>query len=105
MELKRNNRILFITAVMAGLTSGICWFWVGERLDNTMGNFVAWHIIPVIIAFLLFICLYGFVLKNQSQMKFGFILKRGLFFVCLYYLCHWIPMVATILYCSPKGGF
>jgi hypothetical protein len=77
------------TGFVAGLISGIMWFWIGEILDNLLGNFIAWYVAPAILPLLIAGILW--IRKYNSLMT-------SLNFFVIYYSFHWLPMLVLILY-------
>jgi hypothetical protein len=88
-------------AFAAGIVSGICWFSVGERLDDHMGNFLAWYVMPavppcVVVA----IC----AVVRCRRCTGGENLRRSLAFVVTWYIAHWLPLVVFVAVVTAGGG-
>jgi cytochrome bd-type quinol oxidase subunit 2 len=105
MKLKRIEFFLIVIAAIVGLGSGICWFWIGETLDNAMNNFLAWFIAPAVIPLTASAILYMSCLKGRDRLGQKTSLVKSVCFFGLYYVCHWIPMALVIGYSCFKGGF
>jgi hypothetical protein len=80
---------IILTGIAAGLISGIMWFWIGEKLDNLLGNFIAWYIVPAILPLLIAGILW--------IRKYNSLMTSSSFFV-IFYLFHWLPILVLILY-------
>lgn len=85
------SKMFLLTGAVLGLVSGLLWFKIGEKLDDHLGNFTSWFIMPAILPLLVAgICLVRKFSRNT--------LNTGIVFVAIYYGFHWLPMLLVLLY-------
>ncbi len=98
--MQKQTAILLSIAFLVGIGSGLLWLRIGEVLDNTYGNFLAWFVCPAIVLLgpSALICF-----RRNRENKRTWLL--GFFFFIIAYIAHWIPYGSAILFFMLSGGF
>ena len=81
-------------AFFLGIVTGILWFRIGEVLDNSVGNTIAWYVLPAMPPCIVAV---GFAAVTRQ-------VRKSVALVAIWYIAHWLPMYAFIGFVTLCGG-
>ena len=89
------KKVIVPSAIVLGIASGLVWFvrGLGDYLEYSLGNFLAWGVCPAFVPFVAAILLF-FVNSSATYSKRA---VNSLLFFGIYYAVHWWPMWLLML--------